>query len=268
MGFIFLIVFIIWYRRIARFNPSVIRRIKKWVGAVIGILFSVGIASSILVELLPALDIIIPILYIPAVIWLIKKYKKKINDEKDYRQRSAADRQTFDMQEGKLTKDVMKRKKFVEAFNKKYHLSLTDYQVETIVDASYISVLWEEEIFSMSKEYNSVYEWFNGNTGWLRTYLYVFNIQEVSSDFNQQKIIALSAFDQIFSEFNFQAYTNRMEAISAINQKYLTNFDEVTFMLAYRFLQANGKTYDIGCGTIVRNEDEAAARERRYVGGY
>ncbi len=164
-----------------------------------------------------------------------------------------------------LVKAVPKRRKIVEKFNNKYGLNLTDSQITLMVDSSYMSIMWEEEIIAMSEEYNSMYEWFKSDTAWLRAYLRVFNVQDVSSDFEEQKNICFNAFDQIFAETDYSLFTSRKELISHINNMYMTNFDEVTFMIAYRFLKDNGKAYDIGLGSnVMRNEDEAEKLARKY----
>jgi hypothetical protein len=50
----------------------------------------------------------------------------------------------------------------------------------------------------------------------------------------------------------------------ALNNRYLANFDDVTFMIAYRFLQAEGHHYDIGNSTILKAEEQTDILARKY----
>lgn len=164
-----------------------------------------------------------------------------------------------------IPKQASKRRKIIEKFNKKYELFLTESQIQRIVDASYYSVEWEREISDMSKEYASVYEWFTGNTAWLRAYLKSFRIQNISSDFGQQKQICFNELDQVFRDTDLSASYADEARIREVNDKFFTNFDDISFMIAYRFLEANGRKYDIGGkSSVIKNEDEAETLAHKY----
>ena len=81
-----------------------------------------------------------------------------------------------------LPKKANLRRKICEAFNVKYKLDLTDEQMTSIINSSYMSEIWLSELEAMNHQYDSVYQWFNGSTNWLRVYLYVFHVQQVTSD--------------------------------------------------------------------------------------
>ena len=116
----------------------------------------------------------------------------------------------------------------------------------------------------MQEEYYSQYEWFNSDTGWLRAYLKVFPIQSVSSDFARQRYICLDVFEQIFTEVGIEQYSNVDECIDAINNKYMTFFDENTFMIAYRFLEANGRRFKLPGLDVIRNESDLDRLMNKY----
>lgn len=154
-----------------------------------------------------------------------------------------------------LPRQASKRRGIIEKFNKKYDLNLTDDQIQKIVDASYYSTDWAHEVEDMSKEYTNIYEWFQGSTSWLRAYLSAFAVQSVSSDFDQQEQICMTEFAQLFEGTNFDGCATQEDSIRAMNDKFFTNFDDISFMIAYRFLEKHGKHYSIFSGTKVANAE-------------
>ncbi|MCD8378772.1 MAG: hypothetical protein LUC95_00270, partial [Lachnospiraceae bacterium] len=82
-----------------------------------------------------------------------------------------------------LARPLAKRKKVIQEFNLKYRLTLTDAEVNRIAEASYVSEGWKKEAEAMTQKYDTIGQWFQGPTGWLRVYIYVFQIQNISSDF-------------------------------------------------------------------------------------
>lgn len=265
-----IIIVIIWYFVIGRNNPKIYDKVNSlktkkkkrplWVTAIL-----IVVALSVLSSISPWLYVF-TMLIAPFVIFflIVKAIINAVFYKKDRNER-VANEKDIKVSGKTLVKAVPKRRKIVEKFNNKYGLNLTDSQITLMVDSSYMSIMWEEEIIAMSEEYNSMYEWFKSDTSWLRAYLRVFNVQDVSSDFEEQKNICFNAFDQIFAETDYSLFTSRKELISHINNMYMTNFDEVTFMIAYRFLKDNGKAYDIGLGSnVMRNEDEAEKLARKY----
>lgn len=209
------------------------------------------------------------------IIFLVKRYKKK--KEKDSRseqygwdpqrwdaERGNQDRTYQDYREQKrngvksktLPAAVNKRRKIVEAFNEKYQLYLTPEQIKGIVDSSYMSEIWKKEVEAMSKKYETVYQWYPGYTKWLRVYLRAFHVQEVTSDIRQQENICMYAFEEVFQYVEQFPDYPLSEKIKAVNDKFFTAFDDVSFMVAYRFLESKGKNHDLGSGKIIREDQE------------
>lgn len=159
---------------------------------------------------------------------------------------------------------VSKRRKLVNEFNKKFQLFLTDEQVKGIVDSTYMSETWKREVEAMTNKYESVYEWFQGNTKWLRAYLYAFHVQEVTSDFDQQERIVTTAFEEIMRYSDSLSYLSVSERIARVNSKYYTNFDDVTYMIAYRFLESKGLFHSLEVSEPVRNDSELDDLMEKY----
>lgn len=272
-----LFIFIIWYNCYGRNNPKIYRELSDKIPKIIGALIIFSVISSALPSVLSFSIFTIvglsvgfgPLLFI---IWLIRKAlgKDKARDRKaDYTyyqnhyQEQSKPKATGTAVTG-LTRSVPKRRRIVEKFNKKYSLSLTEKEIDRIVDASYMSNCWEREIYDMNREYDSVFQWYNGDSGWLRSYLHAFPVQSVSSDFELQRTICLDSFDQIFRDINPGDYTTIDDCIDAINQRYLTAFDDSTFMIAYRFLEANGRHYELPHLGVMRNESDIDRLKHKY----
>lgn len=163
-----------------------------------------------------------------------------------------------------LPKAVSKRRKIIERFNERFTLALTDEQISSIVNASYMTPIWRSEIEAMSEKYETVYEWFTGDTSWLRVYMYVFHIQEISSDIMQQERICMHAFEEIFQFADSLGNLSVSEKISRINHKYLSNFDDVTYMIAYRFMEKKGIRHSMDNQDLVQNETEIDELLKKY----
>lgn len=254
------------------FTGKQFNTLKKWI---IGI-FLISIFSSFIPGLLALSMFFSPvILPVILIILAVNKSKKKKTQADEYRgsynQQNDASGSYYGYGSTPkrrdvniLPKEASKRRKIIEKFNKKYELYLTESQIQRIVDASYYSCEWEREIADMNKEYSSVYEWFQGNTGWLRAYLKAFKVQSVCSDFNQQKQICFSEFDQVFREMDFASFYSQDDAIRSMNDKFFTDFNDLSFMIAYRFLEANGRKYDLTRKSVVKNESETDILARKY----
>ncbi len=254
------------------FTGKQFNTLKKWI---IGI-FLISLFSSFIPGLLVLSMVFSPVIFpIILIILAVNKSKKKKTQADEYRgsynQQNDASGSYYDYSSTPkwgganiLPKEASKRRKIIEKFNKKYELYLTESQIQRIVDASYYSYEWEREIADMNKEYNSVYEWFQGNTGWLRAYLKAFKVQSVCSDFNQQKQICFSEFDQVFREMDFASFYSQDDAIRSMNDKFFTDFNDLSFMIAYRFLEANGRKYDLTKKSVVKNESETDILARKY----
>lgn len=252
------------------FTAKQFNTLKKWIiGIFLVSIFSSFIPSLVIISLVFS-PIILPVLLI---VMRINKNRRK-NIQKDFQgscnQQNDASGVYYGSStlktggHGVLPKEASKRRKIIEKFNRKYELYLTESQIQRIVDASYYSYEWEREIADMNKEYNSVYEWFQGNTDWLRAYLKAFKVQSVCSDFNQQKQICFSEFDQVFREIDFASFYSQDEAIHEINDRFFTDFNDISFMIAYRFLETNGRKYDLVTRSIVKNESETDILARKY----
>lgn len=144
-----------------------------------------------------------------------------------------------------LPKQAAKRTKLLTKFNNTYGLNLSSDQIQRIVDASYMSVEWTKELVSMSAEYETVSSWFAGEHAWLRAYLMAFQVQNISSDFTMQEQIVFDSFDRVFADICNDPSQPMERAIARINEKYPIMFDEVTFTIAYRFLESKGKKYPV-----------------------
>lgn len=163
-----------------------------------------------------------------------------------------------------LPKKLSDRTKIVKKFNAKFSLMLTDEQIKNIVEGSYHIREWAEEILAMDREYETPSEWYAGERAWLRAYLKAFNIQTVSSDFKLQYDICLSSFDEIFSSADIANCESVEECIKKINNKFFTNFDDPAFMVAYRFLQQNGRQYALPHAGVMKFTSEMDELKQRY----
>lgn len=260
MGFI--VFFFIWYFAYARNNPKLfdkIRRHKVMIGIIIaGLVFS-NTSSTLL-----GLSVILATIGLPIYI-IFKAIKGIAGGEKQETKEARRARDEAIPRSEQLPNAVPKRIRIVEKFNNKYNLNLTSSQIQTIVDASYISTDWEYLILSMQKEYQTIHQWFKAPIGgWLRVYLKVFNVQTVSSDMAQQKRICLDSFDQIFRSIDLSDYNTPAWDISHVNNTYMTNFDDISFMIAYRFLESNGHKYNLGEVEILKTDDELSKLRKKY----
>ena len=143
------------------------------------------------------------------------------------------------------------RTKIVKKFNQQYELNLTDNDIKAIVDASYMSSYWAKEICYMNQRYENVYSWFSTGNTWLKTYLYVFPMQQITSDFTMQESIVYNTLNQVFSDILSRPNITVAEAIYEINNKYYTRFDDNTFMIAYRFMEQKGKRFPLNFTNVV-----------------
>ncbi|MBE5945085.1 MAG: hypothetical protein E7258_09255 [Lachnospiraceae bacterium] len=264
-----LLVFMIWYFGFARNNPKSFKNMENKVGKIIGGLIAFSILTSIfpvgfglsiaLIAILVSLAPPIIFFYVIYKIFTAGKVNKTKMTFSSYR-----DNIVYEQTATKLARSVPKRRKIVKKFNKLYKLNLSEEEINRIVDASYISYEWEKEIADMENEYATIFQWFKAPTGWLRAYFAIFPLQKVSTDFIRQKQICLDTYNQIFSECNPSTYASIEDCISAINNKYFTSFDEMTFMIAYRFLEANGHRYNLPSENIVRNDSDLDNLRRKY----
>ena len=163
-----------------------------------------------------------------------------------------------------LPDNAYERARIVRKFSDKYHLCLRDEEIYKIVDGSFNSIEWAREIEAMKKQYSTESEWYNGDTDWLRAYLKAFYVQNVSSDFELQRDICLANFNEIFAATDISSFYSIDECIEYINNRYMTNFNDMSFMIAYRFLEENGKTYRLPSMGIVKATSEIDRLAKKY----
>lgn len=163
-----------------------------------------------------------------------------------------------------LPRQVAKRRKIVQEFNKKFDLYLTDEQIESIVDSSYMSEGWKKEVEAMSQKYETVFEWFQGDTKWLRVYLYAFHMQDVSSDFWQQERIVVTAFEDMMKYSDSLKELSIPERIEKINDKYFAHFNDSTYMIAYRFLESKGLFHELETFTPLKDDEDLDKLMEKY----
>ncbi len=167
-----------------------------------------------------------------------------------------------------LARPIAKRKKVIQEFNGKYDLTLTDAEVQRITEASYVSEGWKREVEAMTQKYDTVGQWLQGSTGWLRVYIYVFQIQNISSDFAMQEQICIEALDEVVAYGCEPEGMSIEECVNYVNNRYFTSFDEMTFMIAWRFLQQKGREHKMTQPDLVRNVDnDLEELEKKYERG-
>lgn len=229
---------------------------------------------------------ILPVLSVIAIIALIifvinARNKKKRSDKR--RDQYGWDPQRWDSEQGNagtyenyrevkknaaksksLPQAAVKRRKIIEAFNEKYDLDLTASQIQGITNATYMSEIWRKEVEAMNRKYENVYEWFQGYTKWLRVYMYVFHVQEITSDIRQQESISMYAFDEVMRYADLFPEIPLAEKIQKVNEKFYTSFDDVSFMIAYRFLESKGRHHNLGNVDLVREDEKLDELLEKY----
>lgn len=163
-----------------------------------------------------------------------------------------------------LPKAVKKRAKIVATFNEQYHLCLTEDEQKRMVEASYLSEGWKRELEAMSERYDAAQQWLMGPTCWLRVYMYVFCVQTISSDFQRQETICMETFDEVMRYAESLTELTLEEKITRVNDRFFSSFTETSFMMAYRYMQSKGKTYQLEQVEVMKNETEAEQIMSKY----
>lgn len=237
-----------------RNNPKIYSKLHDKFGLIVFLLFIFSGLSSFSSSfgVLLLVSLIIAVVGAPfwLIAWLISKSAKgkarqKQNDYDYYTQHYSQSDAKAGMTVTGLTKAVPKRRKIVQKFNQKYDLYLTEEEINRIVDASYMSNCWEREILDMDQKYDTVSQWYRGDSAWLRAYLHAFPVQNVTSDFESQRSICLDTFYQVFSEIDPGKYESVESCVREINHRFMTNFDDITFSVAHRFLADNGYKFEL-----------------------
>lgn len=249
-----IIIFFIWYGIYGRNNPKIYSKLHDKFGLIVFLLFIFSGLSSFSSSfgVLLLVSLIIAVVGAPfwLIAWLISKSAKgkarqKQNDYDYYTQHYSQSDAKAGMTVTGLTKAVPKRRKIIQKFNQKYDLYLTDEEINRIVDASYMSNCWEREILDMDQKYDTISQWYRGDSAWLRAYLHAFPVQNVTSDFESQRSICLDTFYQVFSEIDPGKYESMESCVREINHRFMTNFDDITFSVAHRFLADNGYKFEL-----------------------
>lgn len=190
---------------------------------------------------------------------VFRKFIKKKKNESEKIQNIEQEEEEPD-----LPDSVSGRIMIVRKFNKQYNLCLQEDEIDKIVNGSFNSIEWAREIEAMKKRYSTEFEWYDGETAWIRAYLKAFYVQNVSSDFQLQRDICLENFNEIFSATDFSLFYSIDECIAYINNRYMTNFNDISFMIAYRFLEENGKKYRLPSMGIVEATSEIDSLSEKY----
>ena len=74
----------------------------------------------------------------------------------------------------------------------------------------------------------------------------------------------MHAFEEIFQFADSLGNLSVSEKISRINHKYLSNFDDVTYMIAYRFMEKKGIRHSMDNQDLVQNETEIDELLKKY----
>lgn len=165
---------------------------------------------------------------------------------------------------GKLPSTIGGRRKQIEDFNKKYDLYLTDDQIESMVNSSFLSVHWKREIQDMGVKYDTLHQWFTGPTAWLRVYIHAFIPQEITSDFAMQEQIAIHSFEEVFSYVDTLGSIPLKEKIDRVNDKFFAQFDDITFMVAFRYLESKGYEHSMNIAQPLHSDSYMDDLEKKY----
>lgn len=166
-----------------------------------------------------------------------------------------------------LPKPLMRRNRIITGFNQKYDLSLTGEEIRRIAEASYVSDSWKREVEAMTYKYETEGQWFAGSTDWLRVYIYVFQIQNISTDFSMQEQICFETLNEVMAYACELPDATVEERVRRVNDRYFTRFNEMSFMIAYRFLQRKGRTYNLSRPDLVKNVDQELEEVMKKYGG-
>jgi hypothetical protein len=168
---------------------------------------------------------------------------------------------------GELPLKKQKRAEIITRFSKKNGLNLRDKDIYLIADASYSSEIWAEEVIAMTKTYHDIGEWLAGKekTIWLRVYLYVFPVKEITQDYRQlYEIVVGRDFKNLATEINNNKSMTLDECIKRLNAKYYLNFDQTSFALFTHVMRKQGKKIELADVGQIGFEDGLASLVRKY----
>ena len=143
------------------------------------------------------------------------------------------------------------REGVVRRFSDRYGLALSSDNIRTIVEASYYSKIWGEELRAFQKEYDNIGAWLTANEErtWLRVYLKAFNALDISPDNEEQyRIVVENNYANLVKSIQEKEFANNDEVIRYINNKYYLSFDRNSF--------AVWKAYMIDLGYKLNNKND------------
>lgn len=91
-----------------------------------------------------------------------------------------------------------------------------------------------------------------------------FPVMDIASDFTVQKTIVINSYLQIFKAIQGKSYYSVDEMIKDVNNMYLVNFDEMTFMIAHKFLRENGFNFELPQIGVMKNMSEIDRLAQQY----
>ena len=158
----------------------------------------------------------------------------------------------------KLPKSKKGRLKLLDNFNKKFNLYLEEDQMNSIVDSSYFSETWKKELEAMDEKYDTLYNWFDGPTTWLRLYIWCFIPQEITYDIIQQEKICFCSFDSVFKYAESLGNVSRAEVIKRCNEKFFCQFDDITFTMSLKYMSTHGRSYKLGVASPMEYDSRSS----------
>lgn len=269
-----IIAAICWYFVSGKDNPNVRKKFRSGLGtmgkliAALLLFFPISIIlivmAAVVGGLFSSFGSLIPFIIIISIIKGIANGKKNATKREQSTEYQEIKKNDKSAAEYKLTRSTGRRVKIVSKFNKKYNLRLTDDQIERIMNASYVSYYWEKEIYDMSLDYNVPAEWLKSSTDWLRAYLLAFPVMDIASDINVQRTIVINSYLQIFKAVQGKSYYSVDEMIKDVNNMFLVNFDEMTFMIAHKFLKQSGFEFELPQIGVMKNMSEIDRLAEQY----
>ena len=269
-----IIAAICWYFVSGKDNPNVRKKFRSGLGtmgkliAALLLFFPISIIlivmAAVVGGLFSSFGSLIPFIIIISIIKGIANGKKNATKREQSTEYQEIKKNDKAAAEYKLTRSTGRRVKIVSKFNKKYNLRLTDDQIERIMNASYVSYYWEKEIYDMSLDYNVPAEWLKSSTDWLRAYLLAFPVMDIASDINVQRTIGINSYLQIFKAGQGKSYYSVDEMIKDVNNMFLVNFDEMTFMIAHKFLKQSGFEFELPQIGVMKNMSEIDRLAEQY----
>lgn len=276
-----LTILILWWLLAGRNNPKSYKGVTQNFGKIIFAIIGLGAIAWVLNFgfwiVLSVLGMILLFGGIGIAILVALCFKWAIDGEKNAAKKtSEIDQQAYqDLKQirkehkakgvlGKLPRSVAKRRRIIEKFNKKFGLNLQPDEIDLINDSSYMSYPWEKEVYDMTGNYSTTFEWYRSDTAWLRAYLKAFPIQNVTSDFRRQQQIVFETVKEIFENVPPEEYGSIQEFIGAVNNRYFASFDDQSIMIMARFLECYGIKHKMPRGYVVSNESELDKLMKKY----